>query len=71
MACSESILFCFLIAFETNQNQCALWPPARKGLTSKLAFVVYICEFVTFPSVSWSDVVLATGLSAICDCGIF
>ena len=31
---------------------CALWPPAGKGLTSLLSFVVYNCEFVTFPLVS-------------------
>ena len=28
---------------------CALWPPAGKGLTSWLSFVVSNCEFVTFP----------------------
>ena len=28
---------------------CALWSPARKGLTSWLSFVVSNCEFVTFP----------------------
>ena len=32
---------------------CALWPPAGKGLTSSLSFVVYNCEFVIFPLVSW------------------
>ena len=31
---------------------CALWSPAGLGLTSWLSFVVYNCEFVTFPSVS-------------------
>ena len=31
----------------------ALWPPAGKGLTSWLSFVVSHCEFVTFPLVSW------------------
>ena len=31
---------------------CALWSPARKGLTSWLSFVVSNCEFVTFPLVS-------------------
>ena len=30
----------------------ALWPPAWKGLTSWLSFVVSICEFFTFPLVS-------------------
>ena len=28
---------------------CALWSSAGKGLTSWLSFVVYNCEFVTFP----------------------
>ena len=32
---------------------CASWSPAGKGLTSWLSFVVYNCEFVTFPLVSW------------------
>ena len=30
-----------------------IWSPAGKGLTSWLSFVVYNCEFVTFPLVSW------------------
>ena len=30
-----------------------LWSPAGKGLTSWFLFVVYNCEFVTFPLVSW------------------
>ena len=32
---------------------CALWPPAGKGLTSWLSFVVSNREFVTFPLVNW------------------
>ena len=32
---------------------CAFWPPAGKGLTSWLSFVVSNCEFVSFPLVSW------------------
>ena len=32
---------------------CALWSPAGNGLTSWLSLVVYNCEFVTFPLVSW------------------
>ena len=28
---------------------CALWSPVVEGLTSWLSFVVYNCEFVTFP----------------------
>ena len=27
----------------------ALWPPAGKGLTSCLSFVMFTCVFVTFP----------------------
>ena len=30
-----------------------IWSPAEKGLASWLSFVVYNCEFVTFPLVSW------------------
>ena len=30
-----------------------MWSPAGKGLTSWLSFVVYKCEFVTFPLVFW------------------
>ena len=37
---------------------CVLRSPAEKGLTSWLSFVVYNCEFVTFPLVSWVSVVL-------------
>ena len=33
---------------------CALWSSAGKGLTAWLSFVVYNCEFVTFPLVSWN-----------------
>ena len=32
---------------------CALWSPAGKWLTSWLSFVVFNCEFVTLPLVSW------------------
>ena len=32
---------------------CALWSPARKGLTSWLSLLVSNCEFDTLPSVSW------------------
>ena len=32
---------------------CALWSPAGKELTPWLSFVVSICEFVSFPLVSW------------------
>ena len=33
--------------------KCALWPPAERGLTSWLSFVVSNCEIVTFPLVFW------------------
>ena len=32
---------------------CALRSPAGKGLTSWTSFMVYNCEFVTLPLVSW------------------
>ena len=32
---------------------CALWSLAGKELTSWLSFVVYNCEFVPLPLVSW------------------
>ena len=32
---------------------CVLGSPAGKGLTSWLSFVVFNCEFVTFPLVSY------------------
>ena len=37
---------------------CALWSPARKGLTSWLSYVVSNCEFVTFPWYPGSGMVL-------------
>ena len=43
-------LSCVCFAFV---RVCDLWLPAGKGLTSWLSFVVSICEFVTFPLVSW------------------
>ena len=46
--------FCLVFAmFCARLFLCALWSPAKKGLTSWLSFVVSNCEFVTFPSVSW------------------
>ena len=32
---------------------CDLWSPAGKALTSWFSFVMSICEFDTFPLVSW------------------
>ena len=31
---------------------CTLWSPAGKGLASWLSYVVYNCEFVTYPLMS-------------------
>ena len=42
-----------LLCLCTRLFICALWSPAGKGLTSWLAFVVFYCECVTFPLVSW------------------
>ena len=42
-----------LVCLSARLFICALWSPAGKGLTSWLLFVVYICEFVSFPLVSW------------------
>ena len=41
-----------LLCFCARLFICALWSPTGKGLTSWLSFVVYNCEFVTFPLVS-------------------
>ena len=59
---------------------CVLWSPVGKGLTSWLSFVVFNCEFVTFPVVSWASrgtwlyrfLIFAPllTLSAVCDCVI-
>ena len=42
-----------LLCLCTRLFICALWSPAREGLTSWLSFVVSYCEFVTFPLISW------------------
>ena len=42
-------LLCFRVGLFID----ALWSPARKELTSRLSFVMYNCEFVTFPLISW------------------
>ena len=48
------VFFCLVfLCLCTRLFICALWSPAGKGLTSWLSFVVYNCEFVTFPLVSW------------------
>ena len=51
-------LFCFfsvlcLLCLCARLFKCALWSPARKGLTYWLSFVASNFEFVTFPLVSW------------------
>ena len=47
-------MFFFYLVFAMPLNASFyLWPPAGKGLTSWLSFVVSNCEFVTFPLVSW------------------
>ena len=47
------MLFCLVFAMPFCKSVvCALWSPARKGLTSWLSFVVSNCEFVTFLLVS-------------------
>ena len=46
-------LFLCLLCLCARLFICALWSPAGKGLTFWLSFVVYNCEFVTFPLVSW------------------
>ena len=38
-----------LLCLCTHLFICALWSPAGIGLTSWLSFVVYNCDFVTFP----------------------
>ena len=48
------VFFCLVFAMPCARLFiCALWSPAGKGLTSWLSFVVYNCECVTFPLVSW------------------
>ena len=46
-------LSCFLLYFRARLFIDALWSPAGKRLTSWLSFVMYNCEVVTFPLVSW------------------
>ena len=49
------MLFCLvLLCCRARLFINALWPPAGKGLTSRLSFVISNCEIVTFPLVSWA-----------------
>ena len=45
-------LSCVCYAFCVRLFICDLWSPAGKGLTSWCSFVVYNCEFITFPLVA-------------------
>ena len=46
--------FCpVLLCFRARMFVDALWSSAGKGLTSWFLFVMYICDNVTFPLVSW------------------
>ena len=48
------MLFLFvLLCFHALLFVDALWPPAGKGLTSWFSFVMFNCDAVTFPLVSW------------------
>ena len=42
-----------LLCFHTRLFVDALWSPAGKGLTSRLSFVMCICDVVISPLVSW------------------
>ena len=50
-----SCFFClvFVMPLCVSVFFCVLGSPAGKGLTSWLSFVVFNCEFVTFPLVSY------------------
>ena len=45
------VLSCFRVRLYID----ALWSPAGKWLTSRLSFVMYNCEVVTFPLVFYSQ----------------
>ena len=45
--------FCLVLCFRARLFIGASWSSAGKGLKSWLPFVMFICEFVTFPLVSW------------------
>ena len=40
---------CVVFVMLSRLFMAALWSPARKGLTSWLLFVMFNCDFVTFP----------------------
>ena len=41
--------FCLVFGMLSRLFVAALWPPAGKGLSSWLSFVIFNCAFVTFP----------------------
>ena len=43
----------YLLCFRARLFIDVLWSPAGKGLTSWFPFVIFNCEVVTFPLVSW------------------
>ena len=47
------MLFCLVFVMLLYASIDALWPPAGKGLTSWLSYVMSNCEAVTFSLVSW------------------
>ena len=49
----DHISVLFLLCFHARLFIDALWPPAGKGLTSWLSFVMSNCDVVTFQLVSW------------------
>ena len=50
---------------------CALWSPARKGLTSWLSFVMSNCDVVTFPLVFWVRWCLIVSIPDLCPLSYF
>ena len=57
----DLLYFCFvlrLLCLCARLLICALWSPAGKGLTSWLSLVVSNCEFVIFPLILGSGVLL-------------
>ena len=53
MISGKGVLVLCLLCLCDRLFICAWWSPAGKGLTSWLSFVLFNCECVTFPLVSW------------------
>ena len=51
--CGSFMLFLSCFCFHARLFVDVLWSPAGKWLTSWLSFVMFNCEVVTFPLVSW------------------